>query len=104
MKAAERQEFNEQLKAAAFTAWRIELAISSLFGGQAKISFPDYAEKMGLLTEKEIRQNEALKELRKIHNKQIAEEASRRADEIMRIDMENMRRERERQEAEKGGK
>lgn len=104
MKAAEREQFNQDLKAAAFTAWRVEIAISSLFGGQAKISFPDYAEKMGLLTQKEIAQNEALKKLQKLHNKQIADEASRRADEIMRIDLEQQAKLKAQQEAEKGVK
>lgn len=86
MRAAERDDFNKGLKTAAFTAWRMEIAISGLFGGQAKLSYPDYCEKMGLLTEKEIKQNAALKKLQQLHNKQIVKEAEQRANDIMAID------------------
>ena len=89
IKAAERKEFNEQLKAAAFTSWRFEMTLSNMLGGKAKVTYPDYCEAHGLLTEKEIKQNAAMKQLQKIQNKYIVEEATRRADEIMRIDKEN---------------
>lgn len=103
IKAGEREVFNQQLKASAFTAWRVEVALSSLLGGQAKINFVDYCEKMGLLTEKEIKQNAALKKIQEAQNRLLVKEASARADEIMRIDLENQAKLRAQQEAEKGG-
>lgn len=69
IKKAERDIFNRELKAAAFTAWRLELTISGLFGGQAKISYSDYLEKMGLLNEEERQQKEVYKKMQKAFNK-----------------------------------
>jgi hypothetical protein len=74
--------------------------LSSLFGGQAKVSYPDYCEKMGLLTEKEIKQNAALKHLQRIQNRQIAAEAEQRANDIMALDRAARMKEKEQQ---KGG-
>ena len=94
MKKAERESFNQDLKAAAFTAWRFEIALSGLLGGQAKLSYTDYCEKMGLLTDQEIKRNQALKKLKKLHNKQVVEAAQKRVDDIIAADKARMARER----------
>jgi hypothetical protein len=101
IKRGEREQFNQQLKAAAFTAWRLELTLSGLFGGQAQMTYTDYCEQMGLLTEEEKRRNEAIKKLQQLHNKQIAKEAEQRANDIMALD--KAARARERGAKEKGG-
>lgn len=88
MKKAERQSFTNDLKAAAFTAWRMELALSGLFGGQAKISFIDYCERMGLLTQQEKDHNAALKMMQRLADKQTVKAAAANADEIMKRDRE----------------
>jgi hypothetical protein len=92
MKKAERGEFNNSLKAAAFTAWRFEIVLSGLFGGQGNMTFTDYAERMGLLTEEEKKQNAALKKLEKLTQKHQVAAAIARADEIAEMDRENARR------------
>jgi hypothetical protein len=86
IKAGEREQFNQQLKAAAFTAWRFEIALSGLFGGQAQMTYTDYCEQMGLLTDEEKRRNDALKKLQQLHNKQVVKEAEQRANDIMALD------------------
>jgi hypothetical protein len=89
MKKAERESFNQDLKAAAFTAWRFEVSLGSLLGGQVKITFMDYCEKMGLLTDQEKKQNIALKRIQRLHNKQLVKDAEQRANDIMAIDKAN---------------
>lgn len=102
IKKSERKQFNEQLKAAAFTAWRFEVTIAgALGGGKNKVSFPDYLEAHNLLSEEEIRQNKALKTLKQIQNKQKVKEGMKKAADIMEWDTQ--RQESLRKTANKGG-
>lgn len=86
IKKGERLDFQKQMKAAAFTSYRVEMAISGIMGGSSKATYTDYLEAHNLLTAEERERNRLTKKLRKLQNKQKAKEGERAAAEIMAAD------------------
>lgn len=77
----------QELKAAAFTSWRVESAINGIMGQNESKTYLDYLEGMGLLGEDEKRQNDEAKKLRKEEHRRKIDEAADDIDAIMKADL-----------------
>lgn len=86
IRRSEQLEFQNQMKAAAFTAYRVEMTITGMMGGGSKATYTDYLDAHNLLSDDERRQNELMKSLRKLGNRQKARAGERAAADIMAMD------------------
>lgn len=94
-----RDNQNKDLKAAAFTSWRIESTLIGMFG-QSGPRYMDYLEANGLLTEQEKEQNKTIKIMQKLIDKQNAKAGKIRADNIMEMDPARFNRKKKRKRGE----
>jgi hypothetical protein len=90
----QKEEFRQQLKASAFTGWQFAGMLKGILGGKKdkQKTFLQYSAELGLLSEEEKQHYEVFKMLEKIKQEKEAEQAIKKAANIIEMDRANRQR------------